>query len=405
MTAPKTDSAAGRHLLVTGGAGFIGSHLTDRWLAAGGRVTVLDDLSTGRLSNLTSAREHGDRLEFVRGSVLDAERVERCVAAADQVAHLAAVVGVARVCAQPERTLEVNSEGSRLVLEACARFAKPVIYASSSEVYGDSPRRPFREDQPLEIGSPQIPRWSYAISKAHGEALADALARDAGLRVTTVRFFNTTGPRQDPRSGMVLPRFVARALAGEPLEVYGDGAQTRSFCHVADTVEALMRLLVGERYGHVLNIGSDRELSIAELAERVVARLGSSSPVRVRAYAEVFGRDFRDMRQRVPSLERLTAAVGDWPRAELERIVDDLVLELGASRALELGASRALELGASRALELGVSRASELGSGAQVAGGSVENGSGAGPRPQGSAASASPCKTSSNARRSSAPRP
>ncbi|MHC4377133.1 MAG: NAD-dependent epimerase/dehydratase family protein, partial [Planctomycetota bacterium] len=292
MTAPKTDSAAGRHLLVTGGAGFIGSHLTDRWLAAGGRVTVLDDLSTGRLSNLTSAREHGDRLEFVRGSVLDAERVERCVAAADQVAHLAAVVGVARVCAQPERTLEVNSEGSRLVLEACARFAKPVIYASSSEVYGDSPRRPFREDQPLEIGSPQIPRWSYAISKAHGEALADALARDAGLRVTTVRFFNTTGPRQDPRSGMVLPRFVARALAGEPLEVYGDGAQTRSFCHVADTVEALMRLLVGERYGHVLNIGSDRELSIAELAERVVARLGSSSPVRVRAYAEVFGRDF-----------------------------------------------------------------------------------------------------------------
>lgn len=398
MSAPiASDSAHGRHLLVTGGAGFIGSHLTDRWLAAGGRVTVLDDLSTGRLSNLSAAREHGDRLEFVRGSVLDAGQVERCVAAADQVAHLAAVVGVARVCAQPERTLEVNSEGSRLVLEACARFAKPVIYASSSEVYGDSPRRPFREDQPLEIGSPQIPRWSYAISKAHGEALADALARDAGLRVTTVRFFNTTGPRQDPRSGMVLPRFVARALAGEPLEVYGDGAQTRSFCHVADTVEALVRLLVGERYGHVLNIGSDRELSIAELAERVVARLGSPSPVRVRAYADVFGRDFRDMRQRVPSLERLTAVVGDWPRADLERIVDDLALELGASRVSELSTNGVSELGANRAAE----RLSAT----QVSPATVENGSGAGPRPQGSATSASPCKTSSNARRSSAPRP
>lgn len=372
LNAP-TAPASGGHLLVTGGAGFIGSHLADRWLAAGGRVTVLDDLSTGRLSNLSEARERGSRLEFARGSVLDPALVERCVAAADLVAHLAAVVGVARVCAQPERTLEVNSEGSRLVLEACARHGKPVIYASSSEVYGDSPRRPFREDQPLEIGSPQIPRWSYAISKAHGEALADALARDAGLRVTTVRFFNTTGPRQDPRSGMVLPRFVARALAGEPLEVYGDGTQTRSFCHVADTVEALMRLLTKERYGHVLNIGSDAELTIAELAERVVARLGSNSPLRVRPYADVFGRDFRDMRQRVPSLERLTAVVGDWPRAGLERIVDDL--------------------------------AGELRGGAQVGRESVDNRTGAEPRPPGSMASASPCTTSSNARRSSAPRP
>jgi UDP-glucose 4-epimerase len=378
--------ATGRHLLVTGGAGFIGSHLVDRWLAAGGRVTVLDDLSTGRLSNLAHARDHaglqGARFEFVQGSVLDAEQVERCVAAADQVVHLAAVVGVARVCAQPERTLEVNSEGSRLVLEACARHAKPVIYASSSEVYGDSARRPFREDQPLEIGAPQIPRWSYAISKAHGEALADALARDAGLRVTTVRFFNTTGPRQDPRSGMVLPRFVARALAGEPLEIYGDGAQTRCFCHVNDTVEALVRLLTEQRFGHVVNIGSTLELSVASLARRVVERLGSSSTIETLPYAEVFGTDFRDMRQRVPCLRRLAALVGDWPRTGLDQIVDDVATELAAE---------------------------VRGAAAQVGLESVEKEPGSGPRPRGSADRApqgSPrCSTSSNARPSSAPRP
>lgn len=381
MTFTSELSTAGRRLFVTGGAGFIGSHLVDRWLAGGGRVDVLDDFSTGRRSNLRDAvKRHGaDRLELVEGSVLDASRVERLVRSADRVVHLAAVVGVARVCAQPERTLEVNSEGSRVVLEACARWAKPVIYASSSEVYGDSARRPFREDQPLEIGSPQIPRWSYAISKAHGEALAEALARDAGLRVTTVRFFNTTGPRQDPSSGMVLPRFVERALAGEALEVYGDGRQTRSFCHVSDTVEALMRLAVHEVCGHVLNVGSSQEYAIADLAELVVAQLQSPSAIVRRPYEDVFGRDFQDMRQRVPCLERLDAAVGTWPRATLERIVADLAA------------------GDPKASGASVKQAE-----AQAPGEVVENSSGQVLRPQDRPES---CSTSSNARRSSAPRP
>jgi UDP-glucose 4-epimerase len=257
--------------------------------------------------------------------------VRRAVERAERVAHLAAVVGVRRVCERPLETWTVNATGSENVLRAAAELGRPTLLASSSEVYGCSPSVPFREDQPLSFGSPEIPRWSYAASKAAAESLALALHREAGLPVRIVRFFNTSGPRQSPESGMVLPRLVDRALRGAPLELYGDGRQSRCFCHVRDAVEAVARLLREERAaGQVFNVGTDREVRLEDLARLVLERTGSNSAVVTVPYAQAFGPGFVDLRRRVPDLERLERTVGFRAATPLEQLVDDVAADLRA---------------------------------------------------------------------------
>ena len=318
------------HALVTGGAGFIGSHLCERLIAAGSRVTVLDDLSTGRVENV-GGLFGAPGFELRRGSVTDRELVDELVAPVDLVVHLAAVVGVKLVVEAPVRTVDTNVLGTAAVLGAAAKHAVPVLLASSSEVYGKSPRVPFREDDELVLGPTTVSRFSYACSKAQGEWLARAHHAEHGLPVAIARLFNTVGPRQRGCYGMVLPRFVAQALAGEAIEVYGDGRQTRCFGHVDDTVEALLRLAERIRAPHVVgrvfNVGNDQEVTIGALAEHVRHAARSTSQIVHVPHERVFGPAFCDLRRRVPDIARLEHATGFRPRIPLERIVRDVVEE------------------------------------------------------------------------------
>lgn len=312
-------------VLVTGGAGFIGSQLVERLLARGDEVLVLDDLSTGRASNLAGLR-HAPELEFVRGSVLDEALVERLVARVEGVFHLAARVGVRLVLEQPSATLDVNVLGTRHVLSSAARHGAKVLFASSSEVYGQNERPPFAEDEPLLLGATREPRWSYACSKAMGEWLALARAREDRLPVVVVRFFNVVGPRQRGEYGMVLPRFLAAARAREPLEVYGDGRQTRCFLAVEDAVERVLGLWDEPRArGEVVNVGSGRERSIEELAELVVAAAGGGIPIVHMPYREAYGMEMSDFRRRVPSLRKLEGLLGPLTERPLEDVVAALL--------------------------------------------------------------------------------
>jgi UDP-glucose 4-epimerase len=312
-------------VLVTGGAGFIGSHLVERLLARGDEVLVLDDLSTGRASNLGHLR-HDPRLQFVAGSVLDEALVERLVARVEGVFHLAARVGVQLVLEQPSATLEVNVLGTRHVLAAAARHGARVLFASSSEVYGKNERPPFAEDEPLLLGATSEPRWSYACSKAMGEWLALARARESGLPVVIVRFFNVVGARQRPDFGMVLPRFVAAARAGRALEVYGDGAQTRCFLAVEDALERVLALWDEPRaVGQVVNVGSSAEVAIEALAERVRALAGVDVPLVHMPYREAYGMAMSDFRRRVPDLAKLEGLIGRRAERELDGLVRELL--------------------------------------------------------------------------------
>jgi UDP-glucose 4-epimerase len=313
-------------LLVTGGAGFIGSHLCERLLARGDEVTCLDDLSSGRESNLQACRgEPG--FELVRGSVLDEGLVAELVGGVQGVFHLAARVGVRRVLEEPSRTLETNLVGTRHVLEAAARRGARVLLSSSSEVYGRNEAPPFAEDAALLTGATREPRWSYAASKAMAEALVFAQARERGLQAVVVRFFNVVGPRQRGCYGMVLPRFVQAALAGTPLEVYGDGTQTRCFLHVADALEAVLALWDEPRaLGQVVNVGSPHEVSIGALAECVRRAARSDSPIVHMPYREAYGTEMTDFPRRVPSRTRLEALVGRSAVRGLEEIVAELVV-------------------------------------------------------------------------------
>ncbi len=314
------------HVIVTGGAGFIGSHLVERLLAEGRRVTVIDDLSTGRVENLQAVSAHPN-LQVRRGRVSDCLDLADLVAGAEVVFHLAAAVGVELVVKSPIRTIQTNLRETEVVLEAVSRSRTPLLLTSTSEVYGKSQKDAFREDDDLLIGPPHLGRWSYACSKLMDEFLAMAYARERGLPVIVARLFNTVGPRQTGQYGMVLPRFVAAAKAGGSLRVYGDGTQTRCFCDVLDTVEALVRLpRCSEARGQVFNVGSTEEVSIYDLAKLVKEIVGSSSAIEWVPYHEAYAPGFEDMLRRKPNVEKLFKFVRFRPQTRLRRLIERVAM-------------------------------------------------------------------------------
>jgi UDP-glucose 4-epimerase len=311
--------------LITGGAGFIGSHLTAHLLRAGNEVVALDDLSTGTQRNLASATEEPG-LQIIEGSVRDFELVNQCASEVDGIFHLAAAVGTFTISQKTLESLRTNIHGTEVVVEAACRHQRPVLVASTSEVYGRNTKVGLTEDDDLILGSPLHSRWSYAEAKALDETLAYVHAAEHGLGAVIARLFNTVGPGQNGRYGMVIPRFVAQALAGEPLTVFGNGQQIRCFCHVLDVVPALVSLLRDTgAYGQVFNVGSSEQVTIDELARRVIAITGSSSDITHVPYAEVFGPGYQDTLRRVPDCGKARAQVGFSPTRTLDQIIESVV--------------------------------------------------------------------------------
>lgn len=306
------------NILVTGGAGFIGSHLVDALIAEGHEVVVLDDLSVGKLENVAHHLAHL-RFRFVQDTILNEAALEPLIRWADLVFHLAAVVGVKYVVEDPLRAIRVNVRGTENVLDLAFRYGVRTVVASSSEVYGKSARVPLREDDDRLLGPTTVPRWSYADAKAIDEYIALAYARQ-GLPVTVVRYFNAYGPRLDPRGyGSVVARFFTQALRGEPLTVYGDGQQTRSFTYVADTVRGtILAGMKPEAVGGIFNIGSDREITIRDLAQRILELTGSRSEIVYVPYAAAYGPDFEETRRRVPDVSRAREVLGFEAQVSLE---------------------------------------------------------------------------------------
>ena len=311
--------------LVTGGAGFIGSHLADRLLARGEEVVALDDLSTGSERNVAHLVAN-DRFRLVRGTILDPSTVKDLLREADVVAHLAAAVGVKLIVERPLESLLTNIRGTEIVLDAAAASNRPILLTSTSEIYGKNARQPLHEDADRVLGSPFKARWSYSTSKAVDEILARAYWRDRGVPSTVARLFNCVGPRQRGEFGMVVPSLVRQALAGDDVTVYGDGEQRRCFCHVLDTVAALVALMDEPRsVGDVFNVGAAYELSINELARMVVNRTRSTSRIVHIPYDEAYEEGFEDMERRVPDTSKLRALTGWQPTLGLNRIIDDVI--------------------------------------------------------------------------------
>jgi UDP-glucose 4-epimerase len=321
--------APGRSALITGGAGFIGSHLAELLLGQGIEVFVLDDLSTGSERNVAHLRERRD-FHLVVDSVLKSSVVNELVHRCDVVYHLAAAVGVRLIVEQPVHTLVTNIQGTENVLEHCNRFGKRVLVASTSEVYGDR-REPeaLSEESRRVYGPTTARRWAYAESKALDEFLAFAYHQERGLDCVIVRLFNTVGPRQSGQYGMVIPRFVSAALAGRQLEIHGDGTQTRCFCHVDDTIRALSTLMDAAGVdGDLFNVGSTERVSIDELAQRVLAATGSTSEIVHIPYDEVYGQGIEDMLHRQPSIEKVNRAIGWSPTRSLDEILEDVIAHI-----------------------------------------------------------------------------
>ncbi len=313
------------HVLITGGAGFIGSHLAEELLSRGQTVHVLDDLSTGSIGNIRHLRAETG-FDYTIDSCHDARVVAELVDDADYVCHLAAAVGVQLIVDSPVRTIETNVHTTEIVLSQASKKAKPVFLASTSEVYGKSSAIPFHEDGDIVMGATTRGRWSYACSKALDEFLALAYFRERGLPTIVGRMFNTVGPRQSGRYGMVVPNLVRQALSDQPITVYGNGEQRRCFCDVRDVVRALSALLAREDLaGEVFNIGSTEEVSILELALRIKAATGSDSEITLVPYEEAYGEGFEDMRRRVPDISKIERVL-DWrPTASLDQILDDVI--------------------------------------------------------------------------------
>jgi UDP-glucose 4-epimerase len=313
--------------LITGGAGFIGSHLSEHLIARGDEVFALDDLSTGRIANLAAIKDHPN-FHLVVDSVLHPAIVSELVNKVDVVYHLAAAVGVKTIVEQPVRTLRVNLGGTETVLDACCKFGRPALVASTSEVYGD-----HRSELPLHEASRRIygattqKRWAYADSKAMDEFLALAYHEEFDLETVIVRLFNTVGPRQSGQYGMVIPRFVERALTDAPIEIYGDGEQTRCFCHVDDTVLALVGLMdaLPDTSGELFNVGANNQISILDLAARIMEMTNSSSTIEHVPFHEVYGTGIEDMLHRVPCIDKVRETIGWKPELTLEDILRDVV--------------------------------------------------------------------------------
>ena len=315
-------------VLITGGAGFIGSHLAERCLREGWAVSVIDDLSTGSFENIAHLKGHPEfeyAIDTVFNASLVAELVDRC----DIVFHLSAAVGVRLIVESPVRTIETNVHGTEVVLRAAAKKGKRVVIASTSEVYGKSTKVPFCEEDDLVMGSTSIGRWSYACSKALDEFLGLAYLNEKRVPVTVIRFFNTVGPRQTARYGMVVPNFVHQALLNEPITVFGDGKQRRCFGYVLDAVEALVRIAKSERaVGEIINIGNDQEISIGGLAALIRKQLQSESDIVYVSYEKAYGPGFEDMFRRVPSVTKLERLIGYRPRTPLATIIDAVASEM-----------------------------------------------------------------------------
>ena len=314
-------------ILITGGAGFVGSHLADRLIKGGHEITVIDDLSTGRYSNVEHLEDQkGFRL--IIDTVLNQRLMEELIRETDRVYHMASAVGVRLIMEQPVKTIETIFHGTDVVLKFCSRYRKRVLIPSTSEVYGKGASIPFAEQDDLLTGATDKHRWAYACAKTLDEFLALAHWKETRLPVVVVRLFNTVGPRQTGQYGMVVPRFVHAALKNEPIPVYGDGTQARCFGHVSDVVEGLVKMLETPIcFGQVINIGNDEEVSIMGLADRAITLTGSSSEVKFVPYEEAYGEGFEDMRRRVPSLEKAKRLIGYKPTRTLDNIINDVAGE------------------------------------------------------------------------------
>ena len=308
--------------LITGGAGFIGSHLVEKLIARGDQVIVFDNLSTGSAMNLSGIKE---KITFYEGNILDKAAIYKLVSESDYVVHLAAALGVLNIVNKPLESLRTNLQGSEVVLEACDRYRKPVLIASTSEIYGKNDKVPLNEEDDRIIGHPLKSRWSYSEAKAVDESLAYFYYLESKLPIRIVRFFNTVGPRQVGHYGMVVPRFVSAALKNEPLSVYGSGDQIRCFCHVDDAVRALLLVMDSEKaLGQVFNVGNNKQISIMELAKKVIEITGSKSSIEKIAYEKVYPEGFEDMQRRVPDISKINQVLGWTPEINLDQIIKDI---------------------------------------------------------------------------------
>ena len=312
-------------VLITGGAGFIGSHLCETMLSQGHQVIAIDDLSTGSHTNIAHLESNRD-FQMVVDTVLDTQLINQLIRECDQVLHLASAVGVQLIIDQPTKTIQTIVEGTRVVLDAAKRYRRPVLITSTSEVYGKGSKIPFSEDDDIVLGPTSTRRWLYASAKMLDEFLGLAHWYETRLPVTIVRLFNTVGPRQIGQYGMVLPRFVQKALKGDPLTVYGDGKQARCFCHVSDAVTALIKLSqCKDGYGKVINVGSEEEISILELAQKVIAMTDSQSEIEFLSYEKAYTQGFDDMQRRVPDLARIKELVGYRPDYDLSCVIQSTI--------------------------------------------------------------------------------
>jgi UDP-glucose 4-epimerase len=308
--------------LVTGGAGFIGSHLVEKLISRGDQVVVFDNLSTGSASNLSGTK---GKIKFEQGNILDRAVIDKLVSESDYVVHLAAALGVFNIVNKPLESLKTNLQGSEVVLEACDKYRKPALIASTSEIYGKNDKVPLNEEDDRIIGHPLKSRWSYSEAKAVDESLAYFYYLEKKLPIRIVRFFNTVGPRQVGHSGMVVPRFVSAALENEPLSVYGSGDQIRCFCHVDDAVRALLLVMDSDKaVGEVFNVGNNQQITIMELAKRVIELTGSSSTIEKLAYENAYPEGFEDMQRRVPDISKIKQVLGWTPEINLEQIIKDI---------------------------------------------------------------------------------
>jgi UDP-glucose 4-epimerase len=311
---------------ITGGAGFIGSHLCDALLKEGHQVSILDNMSTGSAANIAHIK---DQIEIHQGDIRDVDLVEKAMAPADLVLHMAAALGVNTILENPIESVSTNFTGSEVVLNAATKLNKRIIIASTSEIYGKNPKQPLSETDDRVVGAPQKIRWTYSDAKALEEAIAHALFLTKHLKVTTIRLFNTVGPRQTGRYGMVLPRFVQSALKNEPITIYGDGTQSRVFCHVADAVRAILTIAkTDSTIGEVYNIGGVGETSIKQLAEKIIESTKSTSAITYTPYDQAYTAGYEDMQRRVPDITKIKNAIGWSPENTLDSIISDVASEM-----------------------------------------------------------------------------